>query len=98
MTVRQESALLCAALGALGLAVRSRNSISIVCDSDGRRYAGFRDEDLEGDSHAPRSLTGFLKVRYFEHYGFPNDYKVIHNPFCGMSREELELKLAVMGK
>ena len=98
MAVKQESALLCAAFGALGLAVRSRNSISIVCDSDGRRYAGFRDEDFEVYSHVPRSLTDFLKVRYFEHYGFPNDYKVIHNPFCGMSREELELKLAVMGK
>ena len=98
MAVRQESELLGEALSALGLAVRSRNNISIVCDSDGRRYAGFRGEALEGDSHAPRSLAGFLKVRYFEHYGFPNDYKVIHNPFCGMSREELELKLAVMGK
>lgn len=98
MAVIQESELLCAALDALGLAVRSRNSIPIVCDSDGRRYAGFRDGDLEGDSHAPESLTGFLKVRYFEHYGFPGDYKVVHNPFYGMSREELELKLAVMGK
>ena len=97
MAVRQESELLYAALGTLGLAVRSRNSISIVCDSDGRRYAGFRAEDLEGDSHAPRSLAGFLKVRYFEHYGFPNDYKVIHNPFCGMSLEEVELRLTVAG-
>ena len=46
---------------------------------------------------APASVEGFLSVSYFEHYGSPSGYKVIHNPFRGMSREELELRLAVIG-
>ena len=66
-------------------------------DSDLNEYACFMEGGIE-PSGAPTGVEGFLKVSYFEHYSFPGDYKVIHNPFYGMSREELELKIAVMGK
>ena len=77
MAVRQESELLRAALGALGLAVRSRNNVSAVCDSGGREYRRFRGMDLDGDKRPPVNLSDFLSIRYFEHYSFPDDYKII---------------------
>ena len=86
--------LLDAALAAVGLARRK----GVLRDSAGRSYMSFRGGDLEGASPPPADLRGFLEVEYFEHYGFPNDFKILVNPFCGMTREELELKLAVMGK
>ena len=52
---------------------------------------------IEPSPSAPDSVEGFLRVSYCEHYGFPGGYKVIHNQFHGMSREELELRLAVAG-
>lgn len=94
----RDADLFVAALNALGLAARSDRRGTILYDSLRRRYMSFRDGELEGASPPPADLSEFLKVRYFEHYSFPNDYKIIDNPFCGMSREELELKLAVMGK
>ena len=58
----------------------------------------FAEGGVEPSPSAPASVEGFLRVSYFEHYSFPGDYRVVHNPFCGMSPEELELKLAVEGR
>ena len=89
--------LLDAALAAVGLARRK----GVLRDSAGRSYMSFRSDDIlenKGDVRPPWNLPDFLSIRYFEHYGFPKDFKIVVNPFCGMPREELELKLAVMGK
>lgn len=92
-----DASLLDAALAAVGLARRK----GVLRDSAGRSYMSFRSDDIlenDGDVRPPGNLSDFLSIRYFEHYSFPGDYKVIDNPFCGMPREELELKLAVIGK
>lgn len=89
--------LLDAALAMVGLARKK----GVLRDSAGRSYMSLRGKDIldnDGDVRPPGNLLDFLSIRFFEHYSFPGDYKVIHNPFCGMSCEELELKLAVMGK
>ena len=86
--------LLNAALATVGLARRG----GVLRDSNLNKYACFAEDGIEPSPGAPGSVEGFLRVSYFEHYSFPGDYKVIHNPFYGMSREELELKLAVIGK
>ena len=69
----------------------------VVYDSDTNEYARFMEGEAEPSPGAPVSVEGFLRVSYFEHYGFPGGYKVIHNTFHGMSREELELRIAVAG-
>ena len=68
-----------------------------VYDSDLNEYACFMEGGVEPSPGAPDNIEGFLKVFYFEHYKYPNDYRVIHNPFYGMSQEEVELRLAVIG-
>lgn len=89
--------LLAAALKALGLAARRDRFGPDICDSSGRSYLCFRDGDPEGASPPPADLRGFLKVNYFEHCDV-EDYNAIYNTFCGMSPEEVELRLAVMGE
>lgn len=69
----------------------------VAYDSDTNEYACFMEGGVEPSPGAPVSVEGFLRVSYFEHYGFPGGYKVIHNTFHGMSREELELRMAVAG-
>ena len=70
----------------------------VVYDSDTNEYACFMEGGIEPSPSAPASGEGFLRVSYFEHYGFPGSYKVIHNQFHGMSHEELELRLTVAGR
>lgn len=98
MTGRRENELLRSAYEQLGLTLCfSPYCGYIVYDSDTNEYACFMEGGTEPSPGTPASIEGFLKVSYFEYYGLPDSYKVIHNPFYGMSCEELELKLAVMG-
>ena len=99
MTGEQENELLRSAYERLGLTLGfSPRHGYAVYDSDLNKYACFAKGGVEPSPGAPASVEGFLRVSYFEHYSFPGDYRVVHNPFHGMSPEELELKLAVMGK
>lgn len=99
MTGERENELLWSAYERLGLTLGfSPRRGYTVYDSDLNEYACFAEGGLAPSPFAPVDIEGFLKVFYFEHYKYPNDYKVVYNPFHGMSREELELKLAVMGK
>lgn len=96
MTGERENELLRSAYERLGLALGfSPRRGYAAYDSDLNKYACFAEGGVEPSPGAPVSVEGFLRVSYFEHYSFPGNYKVIHNPFCGMSREELELRLAV---
>lgn len=98
MTGKRENELLQSAYERLGLTLGfSPRRGYAAYDSDYNKYACFAEGEVESSPGAPVSVDGFLRVSYFEHYSFPGNYKVIHNPFYGMSREELELKLAVMG-
>lgn len=98
MTGRLENELLRSAYEQLGLTLCFSPYCGYVAyDSDINEYACFVEGGVEPFSGAPANVECFLKVAYFEHYGLPGGYKVIHNPFYGMSREELELRLAVMG-
>lgn len=98
MTGRLENELLQSAYEQLGLTLCFSPYCGYVAyDSDINEYACFMEGEAESSPGAPVSVEGFLKVSYFEHYGLLGGYKVIHNPFYGMSREELELRLAVMG-
>lgn len=99
MTGELENDLLRSAYEWLGLTLGfSPRHGYAVYDSNLNEYACFTKGGVEPYPGAPDNVEGFLRVSYFEHYSFPGDYKVIHNPFYGMSREELELKLAVMEK
>ena len=99
MTGERENELLQSAYKQLGLTLGfSPRRGYAVYDSDLNECVCFAKGAVEPSPGAPASVEGFLGVSYFEHYSFPGNYKVIHNPFCGMSREELELKLAVIGK
>ena len=99
MTGERENELLRSAYERLGLTLGfSPRRGYAAYDSDFNKYVCFAEGGVEPSAGAPASVEGFLRVSYFEHYVFPGGYKVIRNPFCGMSREELELKLAVMGK
>ena len=99
MTSELENKLLQTAYEQLGLTlVDSPYCGYVVYDSDNNEYACFMKGGVEPSPCAPASVEGFLRVSYFEHYSFPGGYKVIHNSFHGMSREELELRLAVAGK
>ena len=98
MTGERENELLQSAYERLGLTLGfSPRRGYAAYDLDHNEYACFAKGGVEPSPGAPTGIEGFLRVSYFEHYSFPGDYKVIHNPFCGMSREELELKLAVIG-
>jgi len=98
VTGGQENELLQSAYERLGLTLGfSPRRGYAAYDSDHNEYACFAEGGVEPSPGAPTGVEGFLRVSYFEHYSFPDDYKVIHNPFYGMSREELELTLAVMG-
>lgn len=98
MTDRCENELLRSAYEQLGLTLGfSPYCGYVVYDSDSNEYACFTEGRVEPSPAAPANVEGFLKVSYFEHYRFPGGYKVIYNQFYGMSREELELRLAVMG-
>ena len=99
VTSELENKLLQSAYEQLGLTlVDSPYCGYVVYDSDNNEYACFMKGGVEPSPCAPASVEGFLRVSYFEHYGFPGGYKVIHNPFHGMSCEELELRLAVAGR
>lgn len=99
MTGERENELLRSAYEQLGLTLGfSPRRGYAVYDSDLNECVCFAKGAVEPSPGAPANVEGFLRVSYFEHYSFPGNYKVIHNPFCGMSREELELKLAVIGK
>ena len=99
MTGERENELLQSAYEQLGLTLGfSPRRGYAVYDSDLNEYACFAESGFAPSPSAPASVEGFLRVSYFEHYSYPGDYKVVHNPFHGISREELELKLAVMGK
>ena len=98
MTGRLENELLWSAYEQLGLILGFSPYCGYVAyDSDINEYACFAEGGVEPFQGAPANVECFLKVAYFEHYGLPDGYKVIHNPFYGISREELELKLAVAG-
>lgn len=98
MTGEQENDLLRSVYEQLGLMLGfSPRRGYVVYDSDLNEYACFTEGGVESSLCAPDDVKGFLKVSYFEHYKYPNDYKVIHNPFYGMSQEEVELRLAVTG-
>ena len=70
----------------------------VVYDSDNNEYACFVEGRVDPSPAAPASVEGFLMVSYFEHHSFLGRYKIVHNPFYGMSREELELRLAITGR
>lgn len=93
MTRRGGKSLLESALAPLGLTARGDGGVR---DSDGCLYRAFRDSLLEPVPQ-PVDLAGLSDIRYFEHYSFPNNYRVVDNPFYGMSSEEIELRLAVAG-
>ena len=98
MTCEQENKLLKLAYEQLGLTLCFSPYCGYVAyDSNTNEYACFMEGGTEPSPGAPASIEGFLMVSYFEHYGLPSGHKVIHNTFYGMSREELELRLAVMG-
>ena len=97
MTGEHENKLLKLAYEQLGLTLCfSPYCGYVVYDSDTNEYACFMEGGVEPSPGAPASIEGFLRVSYFEHYGLPGGYKVIHNSFYRMSREEFELRLAVM--
>ena len=99
MTGERENELLQSAYGRLGLTLGfSPRRGYAAYDSDHNEDACFAEGGVEPSPGAPVGVEDFLRVSYFEHYSFPGDYKVIHNPFYGMSCEELELKLAVLGE
>lgn len=98
MTGKRENELLRSAYEQLGLTLGfSPCRGYTVYDSDFNEYACFMEGGVESSLCAPDDVEGFLRVSYFEHYKFPGGYKVVRNPFCGMSREEVELRLAVTG-
>lgn len=99
MTAARENELLRSAYERLGLTLGfSPRRGYAAYDSDLNEYACFTAGAVEPSPGAPASVEGFLGVSYFERYRFPGGYKVVRNPFHGMSREELELRLAVMGR
>ena len=97
MTGERENKLLKLAYEQLGLTLGFSPYCGYVAyDSDTNEYACFMGGGVEPSPGAPASIEGFLRVSYFEHYGLPGGHKVIHNSFYRMSREEFELRLAVM--
>jgi len=98
MTDERENELLRSAYERLGLTLGfSPYRGYAVYDSDANEYDCFAESAVEAFPCAPASVEGFLEIVYFEHYRFPGGYKVVDNPFHGMSREELELRLTVEG-
>lgn len=98
MTGERENELLRAAYERLGLTLGfSPRCGYVVYDSDLNEYACFAENSIAPSPGAPASVEGFLEIVYFEYYRFPDGYKVVVNPFHGMSREELELRLTVEG-
>ena len=99
MTGEKENKLLQLAYEKLGLTLGFSPYYGyVVYDSDNNEYACVVKGRVDPSPAAPASVEGFLMVSYFEHYSFPGRYKVVHNPFYGMSREELELRLAITGR
>ena len=99
MTGERENKLLKLAYEQLGLILGfSPYRGYVVYDSDNNEYACFIKGEAEPSPGAPVSVEGFLKVSYFEHHSFLGRYKIVHNQFYGMSREELELRLAITGR
>jgi hypothetical protein len=69
-----------------------------VYDSDAHMFVCFAGDETSPMIQAPTDIEDFLKVAYFEHYRFPDgNFKLVNNVFFGMSREELELRLVIMG-
>ena len=97
MTGERENKLLKLAYEQLGLILGFSPYCGYVAyDSNTNEYACFMEGGTGPSPGAPASIEGFLRVSYFEHYGLPGGYKVIHNPFYGMSRDEIALRMAVV--
>ena len=81
------------------LSFRDGKAGFLTVDGNGNLYNWYKENHYVDSSFKISRLEDFLSAKYFEHFStIKYRSKLIENPFFGMAPEELELKLAVMGK
>ena len=95
--VLESNLLLDRALKHLGLFREWRGGNWLVFDNVKHPYKRLRDFTDEGD-RAINSLSGFLETECFERHSFAKgqDCDVVMNPFHGMTKEELAIRLDLL--
>lgn len=102
----KETALLKRACKFLGFRLIWRRSYFKIYDAEGREYkrcSSMNDFILADGIAGIRTVEEFLGTEMFEHYQFSpftltaGRLKIVENSFYGMSREQLEIRLALEG-
>lgn len=107
MEENEDTVLLKRACKFLGFRLIWRRNYFKIYDAEGREYKRYSNMDdficVDGTAGI-RTVEEFLETEMFEHYRFSpfevgdGRLKVVENSFYGMSREQLEIRLALEGE
>ena len=67
----------------------------LAVDGDCNLYMWYKESHYVDGNYKISKLEDFLSAKWFEHYSAAR-HKLVENPFCGMTPEELAIKIDLL--